>query len=127
MMNPIFIPTLRLLLVVLIGTFMSPSFAWQMIDSHNETTIASVVGNDDHHHHENDLYHHHHEDDGDGDVDTAHGQIGHLLSHMPAVLQEVKSLPLSPADSIAFSACLRTFAFAATDPPYKPPRPILFV
>jgi len=127
-MNSLSTPILRLLLVVLISTFMSPSFAWQMIDSHNETTIASLVGNDDHHHHENDLYHHHHhDDDGDGDDDTAHSQIGHLLSHLPAMMHDIASLPVSQANSTAFPIFLQVFAYTATDPPFKPPRDFLFV
>ncbi|MBI5890288.1 MAG: hypothetical protein HZB47_06370 [Nitrosomonadales bacterium] len=117
--------TLRLLLVVLISTFMSPGFAWQMIDSHN---VASFAGHDDHHHHENDLYHHHHhDDDGEGDVDTTHSQIGHLLSHLPVVMQDIAPLPVAPADSSAFSACVAEFTYTATDPPYKPPRTFLFI
>lgn len=109
---------LRLLLVVLVSTFMSPSFAWQMIDSRNETTIASFSGNDDHHHHD---------DDGEGDVDTTHSQIGHLLSHLPVLMVDIAPLPVVQADASAFSACGIVFTFTATDPPYKPPRTFLFV
>lgn len=128
MMNRILTSTLRLLLAVLISTFMSPSFAWQMIDGHHETTIASAIGNDDHYHQENDLHHHHHHDhDGEGDDDTSHNQIGHLLSHLPVVMQQIKSLPVSPADSSPFPVCKRTFACAAKYPPFKPPRSFLVV
>ncbi len=119
---------LRLLLVVLISTFMAPSFAWQMIDSHNETTIASLAVNDGHHHHEHDLYHHHHDEDGDdGDEDAAHGQIGHLLSHLPAVMHDIVSLPLSEENSSVFAICIVAFTYTTIDPPFKPPRNFLFV
>jgi len=123
MANRILTSTLRLLLVVLISTFMSPSFAWQMIDSHHETTIASFIDNDDHHHHEHDLHHHyHHDNDAEGDDDSAHNQIGHLLSHLPAVLHEVVVLPASSPESITYPSFHSTFAYTATDPPFKPPR-----
>ncbi len=127
-MSSLYTYILRLLLVVLISTFMSPSFAWQMIDSHNETTIASLAGNDDHHHHEDDLYHHHHHDeDGDGDDDTAHSQIGHLLSHLPAVMHNIVLLATPQTNSTTFPVLLHVFTFTATDPPFKPPRDFLFV
>jgi len=126
MKNPS-ISILRLLLVVLVSTFMSPSFAWQMIDSHNETTIASLLGNDDHHH-EHDLYHHHHHDeDGEGDDDTAHSQIGHLLSHLPAVMRDIVALPMSVTNSSVFAICIVAFTYTTTDPPFKPPRNYLYV
>lgn len=114
---------LRLLLVVLISTFMSPSFAWQMIDSHSEMPSASVAADADHH--ENDAYHHH---DGDGDEDDgAHSQIGHLLSHLPAVMHNIAPLPVQQENTTTYSICLRTFSLAATDPPFKPPRAFFFV
>lgn len=121
------IAVLRLLLVVLFSTFMSPSFAWQMIDSHNELPDTdSIVGI---HHHDDDLYHHHHHHDADGDEedDIAHGQIGHLLSHLPVVMQDITVLPASKTVAIAFSLPPQSVTFITVDPPYKPPRHFLFV
>lgn len=114
----------RLLLVVLIGTFMSPGFAWQMIDSHNETTVASAFADDGHH---EDDFHHHHDDGAGDDNDIAHGQIGHLLSHLPIVVSDIALLLPAQASSAIFPACARVFAYTANDPPFKPPRNFLFV
>lgn len=107
----------RLLLVVLIGTFMSPGFAWQMIDSHSESTDSSVVVDAA-------VHHYHHDGDNDDD-DAAHGQIGHLLSHLSVVMHKIESLPISPADPVVFPAYHATLAFTATAPPFKPPRSFL--
>lgn len=114
-----------LLLVVLIGTYMSPGFAWQMIDSHRATEIASMLSGDGHHHHESDL--HQHDDDGEGDIDTAHTQIGHLLSHLPAVVFDHAALPVTQGDTALFSIGTPAIASTESDPPYKPPRSFLFV
>ncbi len=120
-MKNISTPILRLLLVVLISTFMSPGFAWHMIDSHREMPqkpVTADTGN-----HESDVYHHH--DDGDED-DDAHGNIGHLLSHLPVVMHGMASLPAPQADSAAYPTSLHTFPHAAVEPPFKPPRNSLF-
>lgn len=123
MMNRISTSTLRLLLVVLLSTFISPSFAWQMIDSHADSSVA-VSG----HSHDEDMYHHHHHHDADGDEedDNAHGQIGHLLSHLPAVMHEIASLPSSETSLSVFATCIVVLIFTTTDPPFKPPRNLLF-
>jgi hypothetical protein len=119
---------LRLLLVVLIGTFMAPGFAWQMIDSHSEEADVQMASDASHHEHESNflLYHHHHHDDGD-DEDLAHTQIGHLMGHMPAVIYEAGSLPIHPAQWIAYPDYCLTFALVGISPPFKPPRTYLFV
>ena len=120
-MKGIFIFISRLLLVVLIGTFMSPGFAWQMIDSHSEQADISVVMGDAGHHE-----HHHHDNDGDDD-DAAHGQIGHLLSHLPIVVSDIAPLLPAQESSAIFPGYARVFACTANDPPFKPPRNFLFV
>lgn len=122
-MKTIPISVLRLLLVVLISTFMSPGFAWQMIGSHHEAGVTSVLSEGHHTHHESDTHH----DDGEGDIDTSHTQIGHQLSHLPAVVFDRISLPAMQDDAAQFYIGTSTIAFTASDPPYKPPRDSLFV
>jgi hypothetical protein len=119
---------LRLLLVVLLGTFMAPGFAWQMIDSHSEETDVPMANDAGHHERGSGLlYHHHHHDDGDDDEDMAHTQIGHLMGHMPAVIYETGSLPIHSAQWIAYPDYCLTFALVGIAPPFKPPRIYLFV
>ena len=122
-MNKLFSSSLRLLLVVLFSTFMSPNFAWQMIDSHSEVSHTSASANDAHQ--ENDIFHHHHVD-GD-EEDTAHSQIGHLLSHMPAVVYIMVSLPDVQASSTTYPICSQVLPHLAIKPPFKPPRVLPFV
>lgn len=113
--------TIRLLLVVLLATFLSPSFAWQAVASHEASAHADsgVVADDVDHHHEADAHHHDHDE-------AAHGEIGHLLSHLPVVVPD--STPLLPpaATPIAYPARHHTFPHADPEPPYKPPRSVLF-
>lgn len=112
---------LRFLLVVLLGTYMSPTFAWQMIDSHSEMSPALIQLEADHH--EYDLYHHHHHHHDDGtDDDSAHTQIGHLLSHLPAVVSDDEPFLPTPTGLSGYPVWRTAVAFAASDPPYKPPR-----
>jgi uncharacterized protein involved in copper resistance len=122
-MNKIFTFTLRLLLVVLIGTFTAPGFAWQMIASHSETPSMSELAYADHHEGNSYQHQHHHHD---GIDDTAHNHIGHFLSHMPALRNEIGSLPIPATDGIAHSPYQHTFSHAAIEPPFKPPRNFLF-
>ncbi|MFA5826409.1 MAG: hypothetical protein WC825_10635 [Gallionellaceae bacterium] len=114
--------TLRVLLVVLISTFMSPSFSWEMMDSHSEEANLSVMG-DTAHSEVIEAHHHHH----GGEDDAAHSQIGHLLSHLPAVMHriEVTNVSVSTSTVIPIEVC--PFVQADTIPPYKPPRNVLFV
>ncbi|MBI5660226.1 MAG: DUF2946 family protein [Nitrosomonadales bacterium] len=119
MMKKIFQHTLRLLLVVLIGTFMSPSFAWQMVDSHSEQADTSVVISDAGHHESH--MHHHHDNDGDDD-DAAHGQIGHLLSHLPVITHEAATTLLPATNPVAYPTHYTIAACVDAELPFKPPR-----
>jgi hypothetical protein len=113
---------LRLLLVVLVCTFMSPSFAWEMMDSHSDETGLLVMGDTEHY---KDVAPHHHHHDGT-EADSAHSQIGHLLSHLPAVMHQIELMPASLSTSIGIPAKIYSLIQADTAPPYKPPRAFLF-
>lgn len=115
-MKKIYQFTLRLLLVVLIGTFMSPSFAWQMVDSHSESAGTSVVV-DSAVPHESYGHHQHHDDD-----DAAHGEVGHLLSHLPVFIYETTTIFLPATTLVAYPASDAITAYADAEPPFKPPR-----
>lgn len=117
-MKKIFQSTLRLLLVVLIGTFMSPSFAWQMVDSHSGSAGTSVVV-DSTVPHESYVHHQHHDDDDD---DAAHGEVGHLLSHLPVFIYETTTIFLPATALVAYPASGAITAYADAEPPFKPPR-----
>lgn len=108
---------LRLLLAMLAVTFMSPDFAWHMIDSHSENEVAADR-------HASDTYHH--PDDG-SENDSAHSQIGHLLSHLPAVMHDLAWPPVTVAVSTAYPVCASVLICATLPPPFKPPRNITLI
>lgn len=108
---------LRLLLAVLISTFMSPSFAWQMVDSHSGSAGTSVVV-DGTGPHESYVHHQHHDDDDD----AAHGEAGHLLSHLPVFIYETATIFLPATALVAYPASDAITAYADAEPPLKPPR-----
>lgn len=113
----------RLLLVALLATFLSPRFGWQSVASHDELAHAdSAVRAHADHHHAPDAHH-----DGHGDHDdSAHGEIGHLLSHLPVVPSDFKAAPPPAAESAGFPPRLSIVRVADLEPPYEPPRSSLF-
>lgn len=110
---------MRLLLVVLIGTFMSPGFAWHLIDCHSESADTSVVV-DETGYLESHMQHRHHHDD--EDYDAAHGQIGHLLSHLPVFIYETAMFFLLESAAVAYPLHHTIAVYADIEPPFKPPR-----
>ncbi|MDP2805856.1 MAG: hypothetical protein Q8O24_07920 [Gallionellaceae bacterium] len=114
---------LHLLLAVLLSTFMSPSFAWEMIDSHSDEIHLMASGDLDQHEDVAAHHHHHHESEGD----SAHSQIGHLLSHLPGMIDQTLLTPTVIATSGGIPAGDYSLIEVETAPPYKPPRNFLFV
>lgn len=110
----------RFLLVVLLATFLSPWFGWQSVASHDELAHAELVALDHgDHHHAPDSHH------GDHD-DAAHSDIGHLLSHLPAVLPDPEPALRPLAAGAVFPSRHSTVPVADLEPPYEPPRHSLF-
>lgn len=112
----------RLLLLVLLATFLSPSIAWEKVAGHGAMAhvgAALAVDEGDHHHEGGGHPAHGHDD-------AAHGQIGHLLSHLPVLSADIP--PLLPATSggVAYPAPLHAVSYADPEPPYKPPRSASF-
>jgi hypothetical protein len=100
----------RILLFVMLATFLSPSLGWQMIASHEQLEHAGVSLAISDHANEND------------DHSDAHSSIGHVLTHMPIDLGATITIrpslgkepePLSPQ-----------FSPRDTPPkaPFRPPR-----
>lgn len=115
----------HILLAVLLCTFMSPTFAWEMLDSHGDENYATAMEDAPHqgiqpgaHHH------HHHDDEGGGD---AHSQIGHLLSHLPAMVHNAVIAVAVETGSGKVLTESPPFLQVEIAPPYKPPRVLLSV
>lgn len=114
----------RLLLVVMLCTFLSPSFAVAMVSTHDQLEHISVqlAAEIEHDHH----------DEGDHDAtapaahehehEEAHGFIGHLLGHMPVVMSDDAAVFFPPVLQAHLSAPKTTISFTLLDPPFRPPR-----
>lgn len=115
--------THRLVLALMLLTFLSPSFGWQMVASHELLEHESVAAGLDHHgHHDHDdldevpaPHEYKHED--------AHSMIGHVLSHMPAT-PFVAVLPLYVPHQLALegSEPALVIPMSPPDQPYRPPQ-----
>lgn len=114
-------PLLQLLLAVLLATFLSPGFAWQAVASHSALAHADLAAGADDGRHHDDADRHHHDHD-----ETAHGDIGHLLSHLPAVMSDATPMLSETAGDNAYPPRRPTFPHADPEPPFKPPRSLLF-
>lgn len=102
----------RLLLALMLVTFLSPSFAWHMHAEHHE--IAAEARSAHGHDHDGD----HATTDGSGD---AHASIGHLLGHLPMQLSQFEVLILAAEDVAPLPEVSAPLLAAQTSPPYRPP------
>ena len=119
MLNRLFPVVPRLLLAVLLATFLSPGFGWQVVTSHSgAVTIAAVVAPDE--------AGHDHDADADHHESAAHGDIGHLLSHLPGFVHHAAQLPAATAAGIAYPPPQYPYSHADAEPPFKPPRSFPF-
>ena len=104
----------RLLLAVMLTTFLSPSFAWHMRADHHE--ILGEAHSEHDHDHDVD-----HPDEATDDPVDAHASIGHLLGHLTMQSSRFEVLVLA-CDDIAPLADVRSPPLVAqTSPPYRPP------
>lgn len=113
----------RLMLFVLLGTFLMPSFAWQMVVSHEQaehSQISQAMHDDTHAHHDDTDQHHH-------DDENAHSQIGHLLSHMPLFVQSAWALPQIEKPRTFYPVRISNIFQPGPDRPFKPPIAFLFI
>ena len=106
----------RLLLAVMLATFLSPSFAWHMHADHHE--IAA--------HAEMPAPHEHDGDDHAGmDAQSgAHASIGHLLGHLTMHVPQFGVFPSPAIQGSAPEAAIPAPPIAAdSSPPFRPPLP----
>jgi hypothetical protein len=107
----------RLVLAVMLVTFLSPSFAWESLAAHDESGHAVA-----HSHAPEGAAAAQHGDGENAHEDGAHGLIGHLFAHMPAFHSSYVTVP-----SLVSSLPLQSYCSAATptgalEPPLPPPR-----
>jgi hypothetical protein len=104
----------RFVLAAMLVTFLSPSFAWQAVATHDELEHA-VTAMADHHVHEADAQAHE-------DEHEAHGFIGHLLGHMPVFVSACFTVPPSAATSAVCDYVAIDWPRISAEPPLRPPR-----
>lgn len=93
----------RVLLALMMATFLSPSFSWHMHAEHHEI-VAETQSADAHDH--------------DGD---AHASIGHVLGHLPMQMAQFEIL-IPTAEDVAPSANVSAPPLVSeSSPPYRPP------
>lgn len=103
----------RVLLALMLATFLSPSFAWHMHAQHHEIATEAKAGHG--HDHDGD---HHAASNGAGD---AHASIGHLLGHLTMQMSQfVVTIPsaedVAPAVDVPVPLLV-----SETSPPFRPP------
>lgn len=128
--------TARLLLAVMLLTFLSPNFGWQVVAGHELLghPAAEVADHDPHHdagtrddhvphghggehdEHERAASHGH-------DHEDAHSMIGHVLSHMPATTLS-SALPAALPHQPVLRGAEPSLAIPSFPPdqPYRPPQ-----
>jgi hypothetical protein len=108
---------------MMLATLVSPTLGWGMIASHDQLAhSAAVLGHidDRHDHNHGGSPHHEHQD--------PHSFMGHLLTHMPFHLCSSLQLLFFPADQRENLTEFRSpLGHNTFEPPFKPPRPFLFV
>ena len=110
----------RLLLAVMLLTFLAPGFGWQAIATHDEIAHASsAFGGAADHDHDHD---HEHDAGETGHDDEAHGAAGHVLAHLPAFLSHVAGFsPVAPVGA-HFADVRVEWPRISPEPPLRPPR-----
>ena len=110
----------RLLVVILLMTVLSPSFAWEATagESAHGHDIVTPDGSGDAHDQDSDAASHH----GDEDSHHHHGCAGHSFGHLPGHLGEAFAFPVPDADRDGFPALPADFTSPFPDRLDRPPR-----
>lgn len=118
--------TRRLLTALMLLTFLSPGFGWQMVASHDLLEHEDVAVELDPHDHDDPHDRDHHEAGPAPDEhphEDAHSMIGHVLGHMPAPTL-FAALPVSLPHQPGWQRAepLLVFPSSSPDQPYRPPQ-----
>lgn len=112
----------HILLAVLLCTFMSPTFAWELSGGHDDETFAMASEGEINVQPKAHLYHHGDEESDDG----VHSQIGHLLSDLPTMPHNTAIADVVEMRSGKVLTVLPALSQEDKAPPYKPPRDFHF-
>ena len=112
--------TLRLVLFVMLASFLSPSFGLGLVASHAQLAHMWVGVEHAGHDHGHSGPQHDKQDHQD-----AHSSIGHLLTHMSVDLLDLPSLGFSPQVQAYLPDQDSLIHHNVTQPPFRPPRVFL--
>lgn len=107
------------MLMVMLASFLSPSFGLGLVASHDQLAHMSVglEHSDDEHGQPGSHDSQDHQD--------AHASIGHLLTHMAAGFFKLPRLAIPPQAKAELSAPDALVLHIVPQPPFRPPRAIL--
>lgn len=109
----------RIMFIVMLATFASPTLGWGMVATHDQLShglidVHAGEVHDDHHHHDG--------HDNDPQHQDPHTSIGHLFTHMPAGLFGITSLPIQQQAQPEVTFLRQSVRAVALEPPLRPPK-----
>lgn len=109
----------RIMFIVMLATFASPTLGWGMVATHDQLSHGLIDAHagevhDDHHHHDG-------HDDNTQHQDP-HSSIGHLFTHMPAGLFGAPPLIIQPSAQPDIFFVRQSVRAVALEPPLRPPK-----
>ena len=109
----------RIMFIVMVATFASPTFGWGMVATHDQLShgLAGVPDGEDHGH-----QHHSHHDEHDAQHLNPHSSVGHLFTHMPVGIFSMATLPIQPQAQPEIFFLRQSVRAVAFDPPLRPPK-----
>lgn len=111
---------LRFMLMVMLASFLSPSFGLGLVASHDQLAHQSIDVQHTGHDHEHPGPRHDSQDHKD-----AHTSIGHLLTHLSVSFFELPPMSIPPMAQAELPALEARILSIALLPPFRPPRAIL--
>lgn len=111
----------RIMLIMMLATFVSPTLGWGMVATHDQLS-HHAADKHAHAHDWQDDHHHHDGHDDNAQHQDPHNSIGHLLTHMPVSLFSVMPLIIQPAAQTQIVFVRQTVRTVALEPPFRPPQ-----
>jgi hypothetical protein len=108
----------RIMFIVMLATFASPTLGWGMVAAHDQLSHGLIDA------HAGEVHDDHPHDghDSDDQHQDPHSSIGHLFTHMPVGLFNITSLTFQPQAQPETAFLRQSVRAVALEPPLRPPR-----
>lgn len=116
----------RIMLLVMLATFVSPSLSWGLVVTH-EPSSHGISGSNHEELHGGHIHGYNHDEENDVQHENPHSYIGHLFTHMPAGLFSISTLVIQPQTPSKVAFLQEPFVTVDLAPPLRPPKPFLFL